>query len=292
MIQKPPGAEAYANRQSNSTRNPHSSRTLVDVAALRRMEPEERVLAQWNAASGSPISDEAKTQFSVTVKGRNFMLGDIRLWRNQNQNISNRSSVHLEFFYDGSTGDLSDGGTEEFNRQFENMVEEQLRERRVQEFRRKLQATNRRRTARDPKDSEGLEGGNDGDAIGEDEWKSYLKQPIPSADVAVRAYRDAGCCISFLVVQTSISISAAESLGQVAFPEHFLVDGKAQDVPESTMQRPRWLTSLVLCTIFMTICTIFAWYQVAMQIMISEPGRSAAITSETPSGGLQIMNPV
>jgi hypothetical protein len=248
------------------------------------MEPEERVLAQWKAACGSPISDEAKTQFSVTVKGRNFLIGDIRLWSHQNQNITNRSSVHLEFFYDGSQSDLGDNGVEEFSQAFESMVEEQLRERRVAEFRRKLQATNRRRAA--PKDSDALEGGGTCEGTGEDDWKSYLKQPIPSADVAVRSYRDAGCMISFLVVQTSISISAAEGLGQVAFPEHFPVDGKHQDVPESTLPRPRWMNGMVFCTILMVICTLVAWYQVAMQIMGSGPGKAAAIAPDAVGDAL------
>merc|ERR1712224_435623 len=111
---------------------------------------------------------------------------------------------------------------------------------------------------------------------------------IPSADVAVRSYRDAGCMISFLVVQTSISISAAEGLGQVAFPEHFPVDGKLQDVPESTMPRPRWMNSMVLCTIIMVVCTLFAWYQVAMQIMYSEPSRTAAIAPEAVGDALAV----
>jgi hypothetical protein len=242
------------------------------------MEPEQRVFVQWQAASGSPISDEAKTQFSVTCKGRNFMVGDIRLWREQNQNIASRSSLQLEFFYDGSTGDLGENGAQEFSSAFEVMVEERLRECRVAEFRRKLAATKRRRGVRESNDSEGLEGG--GDCGGEDDWKSYLKQPIPSADVAVRSYRDAGCCISFLVVQTSISISAAENLGQVAFPEHFLVDGKVQDIPESTMPRPRWTLHLALCTIFMLICTVFAWYQVAVQMMAGDPRQGGTITPQ------------
>jgi len=242
------------------------------------MEPEERVLAQWKAASGSPISDEAKTQFSVTCKGRNFIVGDIRIWRAQNQNITSKNSLHLEFFYDGCTSDLGDNGVEEFSRAFETMVEEQLRERRVSEFRRKLAATKRRRGTRETQDSEGLEGG--GDCNGEDDWKAYLNQPIPSADVAVRSYRDAGCCISFLVVQTSISISAAEGLGQVAFPEHFPVDGKAQDIPESTMQKPRWTLGLAICTILMLLCTVFAWYQVAVQMMTAAPVGGEAIVPQ------------
>merc|ERR1712224_785619 len=111
---------------------------------------------------------------------------------------------------------------------------------------------------------------------------------IPSADVAVRSYRDAGCMISFLVVQTSISISAAEALGQVAFPEHFPVDGKLQDVPDSGMQRPWWMNSMVLCTVIMVVCPLFAWYQVAMQIMVSEPSRSAAITPEAVGDALAV----
>lgn len=277
MVQRPPGAEAYIGRQSSSTRNPHSATTTVDATALCHLSYEERVLEQWKAASGSPISDQAKTQFSVTVKGRNFIVGDIRLWSHHNQNISSKSSLHLEFFYDGSQSDLGDNGPAEFSSAFESMVEEQLRERRVMEFRNKLKATKRRRGAQEAKeDAEGLEGG--GDCGGEDDWKAFLNQPIPSADVAVRSYRDAGCCISFLVVQTSISISAAEGLGQVAFPEHFPVDGKAQEIPESTMQRPKWMMSLAICTFLMVICTVFAWYQVAVQLLA--PARGVAISPE------------
>ena len=61
--------------------------------------------------------------------------------------------------------------------------------------------------------------------------------------------------LRFLVCQTSISISASEALealesasrqvlGQIAFQEHFPIDGIAQEPSKSTKPLPRWVPPL------------------------------------------------
>eukprot|EP00439_Symbiodinium_sp_Y106_P056328 s1363_g7.t2 len=74
---------AYSGRQSTSTRNPHTARKALDAKALSKLSTEDhdRVLAQWRASCGCPISDEAKAQFRIQCLEKTFDLADVRLWQ-------------------------------------------------------------------------------------------------------------------------------------------------------------------------------------------------------------------
>eukprot|EP00435_Cladocopium_sp_Y103_P026715 s1617_g6.t1 len=151
--------------------------------------------------------------------------------------------------------------TKVFKKAFESMIETQLQEQRLTQFRQKLAA--RRRKGQDSSDG------------GDQEWQSYLKRPVPATELSIRSIREAGCMLRFLVCQTSISIGAGEVLGQIAFQEHFPIDGVAQEPSKSTKPMPRWVYGLGACTAFMTVVTITAWYQVVRQIAFS--GAEAAL---------------
>eukprot|EP00434_Breviolum_minutum_P037660 symbB.v1.2.033402.t1/scaffold4144.1/size43914/4 len=148
-----------------------------------------------------------------------------------------------------------------FKKAFETMIEQQLQEQRLTQFRQKLAARRRK--------------GQDSSETGDQEWHSYLKRPVPATELSIRSIREAGCMLRFLVCQTSISIGAGEVLGQIAFQEHFPIDGVAQEPSKSTKPMPRWVYGLGACTAFMTVVTITAWYQVVRQIAFS--GAEAAL---------------
>lgn len=251
---------AYSGRQSTSTRNPHTASKALDAKALAKLSVEDRVLAQWRAACGCPISDEAKTQFCIQCLGKTFNLADVRLWQHRTPGKGDQAAVYLEFFFDGSPDEIRDQ-EEVFKKAFESMIETQLQEQRLTQFRQKLAA--RRRKGQDSGDG------------GDQEWQSYLKRPVPATELSIRSIREAGCMLRFLVCQTSISIGASEVLGQIAFQEHFPIDGVAQEPSKSTKPMPRWVYGLGACTAFMTVVTITAWYQVVRQIAFS--GAEAAL---------------
>jgi len=75
--------------------------------------------------------------------------------------------------------------------------------------------------------------------------------------------------LRFLVCQTSLSVSASEVLGQIAFQEHFPIDGVAQEPSKSTKPLPRWVYGLFVCTGGLTTITILAWWQVVRQVTAS-----------------------
>eukprot|EP00438_Fugacium_kawagutii_P032402 Skav234905 [mRNA] locus=scaffold840:771493:775069:+ [translate_table: standard] len=243
---------AYSGRQSTSTRNPHTASKAIDVKSLSKLSVEDRVFAQWRAASGCPISDEAKTQFCIQCLGKTFNLADVRLW--QHAPGKGNASIYLEFFFDGSPDEIRDQ-EEVFKKAFESMIETQLQEQRLTQFRQKLAARRRK--------------GQEGEGEGDQEWQSYLKRPVPATELSIRSIREAGCMLRFLVCQTSISTGAAEVLGQIAFQEHFPIDGVAQEPSKSMKPMPRWVYGLGACTAFMTVVTITAWYQVVRQISFS-----------------------
>jgi len=253
---------SYAARESTSTRNPHSAKKPPSSRELAKLSPEDRVLAQWRAAHGCPISDEAKAQFCINVLGKTFNLADVRLWQHhQTSSKDGQATIHLEFFFDGSPEELG-GQTDVFTKAFESMVEQQLQEQRVSEFRKKL--ATRRRAGKGAEDAS-PEGG-------DDDWRSYLKKPMPATELTVKSIREAGCMLRFLVCQTSLSVSASEVLGQIAFQEHFPIDGVAQEPPKSTKPLPKWVYGLACCTVGMTMITITAWYQVVRQVAMSSGG--------------------
>jgi len=273
---------AYGGRESTSTRNPHSARASVSVAQLSKLTPEERIFAQWRAAFGSPVSDEAKAQFTIWTLGKQFSLSDIRLWHEHpkqsataDANVTQRNTIFLEFFFDGSPSEVT-GHEAEFTEAFERMIEQQLQERRLAEFRQRLTA--RRRGGRRSGDAEadgegGAYAGNEGGGgrSSDQDWKEYLKRPVPATELSIRSMREAGCMLRFLVCQTSLSISASELLGQIAFQEHFPIDGVQQEVPLSTKPLPRWIYGLVPCAGAITVLLLLAWWQAMKQMAYGGP---------------------
>mmetsp|Transcript_55295 Transcript_55295/g.103707 ORF Transcript_55295/g.103707 Transcript_55295/m.103707 type:complete len:267 (+) Transcript_55295:59-859(+) len=251
----------YSGRQSISTRNPHTAKKALDAKTLSKLSTEDRVLAQWRAACGCPISDEAKAQFRIQCLGKTFDLADVRLWQLQHApGKSGQATIHLEFFFDGSPDEIRDD-EEAWKKAFESMIEQQLQEVRLGEFRRRLAA--RRRGGK-----EAVEGAEE-----DDQWRSYLKRPVPATELSIRSIREAGCMLRFLVVQTSLSVSACEVLGQIAFQEHFPIDGVAQEPSKSTKPLPRWVYGLGACTAMMTVIGLTAWYQV---MIVAFPGAVVA----------------
>lgn len=275
--------EAYSTRKSESTRNPHSarstatSRRLKDLASLCT---EDRVLAQWRMSSGCPVSDEAKVQFQVQARGNTHRLADVRLWAEHHdprssKKVKDTGIIHLEFFFDGSPVDYQDD-QEIFTKAFEQMIERQLQERRLVEFRQRFAARRRGGTSgprnRGAAADDAGEGGGEDAIVEEDsDWKEYLKKPVPATNLIVRSLREAGCMLSFLVCQTSISVNGAEVLGQISFQEHFPIDGVLQDQPKSDKPMPRWAYGMMGCTAAMSVVTIFAWWQVMKQTLFTPP---------------------
>jgi len=273
------GNTSYAARQSSSTRNPHGASKPVEPTLVKmwsQLSQEERVLEQWRAASGSPISDEAKTQFCVHALGDSFQLADVRLWCDQHASKSKTSSIFLEFFFDGAPDDIKEDANL-FITAFETMIEDTLRERRVTEFRRRARARRRgggtraRSAAAVEEDFDGGEGGGFKDDImceADDDWRRYLQSTAPATDLSVKSIREAGCTLRFLVCQTSLSISAAEELGQMALPEHFPIDGIAQVIPVSDKPPPRWFYALACTSCAMSLIALCAWWQVVKGVIL------------------------
>jgi hypothetical protein len=227
-----------------------------------RLGLEDRVLEQWRAASGCPISDEAKTLFCVHALGDSFQLGDVRLWYDQHPGRAT-SSIFLEFFFDGAPDDIKeDAGL--FIKAFETMIEDTLRERRVAEFRKRAKARRRvvGRVKSKDSDDEACEGGRSPEDSGDEEWRKYLQSMPATTELSVKSIREAGCTLRFLVCQTSLSVSAAEELGQIAFPEHFPINGVAQVVAPGTQPLPRWFYFLAVGSALVSTVAIFAWWQI------------------------------
>lgn len=273
MAQASQHAAAYNSRTSGSTRNPHNAAKVVTVTQFAHLDTEDRILAQWRAAFGCPVSDEAKAQFAISALGRTFNLSDVRLWTEQHgtatKGNANKGKIHLEFFFDGSQSELA-GNEEVWTKAFENMIERQLQEQRVVEFRKKL-ATRRRVKAA----GAGTVGGEasafdgaDADSMNDGDWQQYLKKPVPASEFSLRSFREAGCCLTFLVCQTSLSVGASEVLGQISFQEHFPIDGVAQAASASEKPLPRWVYTMGACTAVLTIMTLSAWYQVVRQVAL------------------------
>lgn len=264
-------ATAYSGRQSTSTRNPHSAASPANVLSARdlaRLSPEERIIAQWRAAFGCPLSDEAKAQFQISYAGLTFSLSDVRLWaehhpRRPPGEAKETGQVFLEFFFDGSPKEI-EGQEEGFTQAFERLIEQQLQEQRCSQFRKKLTTRRRPRGACGGEDAGGEAGGESGGGQdGNDaDWKAYLRKPIPATELTVKSMREAGCMLRFLVCQTSISVSASEVLGQIAFQEHFPIDGITQEPSKSTMPLPQWIWILVALTAIFTLIALGAWWQI------------------------------
>uniref|UniRef100_A0A7S1F7N8 Uncharacterized protein n=1 Tax=Noctiluca scintillans TaxID=2966 RepID=A0A7S1F7N8_NOCSC len=278
-MQRARNTAGQSARESKSTRNPHVAKKPATVKVGSRLNSEERVLEQWRAASGCSISDEAKTLFCVHALGDSFQLGDVRLWYDQHAGKQS-STIFLEFFFDGAPDDIKeDAGL--FTKVFETMIEDTLRERRVTEFRRRARARRRgggtraRSAAAVEEDFDGGEGGgfqDDSMSEADDDWRRYLQSTAPATDLSVKSIREAGCTLRFLVCQTSLSISAAEELGQMALPEHFPIDGIAQVIPVSDKPPPRWFYALACTSCAMSLIALCAWWQVVKGVILPVAG--------------------
>lgn len=278
---------AYGGRESTSTRNPHAA-TLKPAAlsakSLAKLSHEERVLAQWRAAFGCPVSDEAKVQFTIYAVGKTFTLSDVRLWQvhhpqgaSKDANAVEKGTIYLEFFFDGMQCEVQ-GQEEVFTKAFESMVEQQLQERRLCDFRQKLTA--RRRGKGVASSGEGCETSAEGGAsVSDEDWQSYLRRPVPATELSLRSMREAGCMLRFLVCQTSLSISASEALGQIAFQEHFPIDGVEQEIPRCDKPMPKWFYGMMVLAVAMTLLFLLAWWQILKKVAF---GRNGADVGAVP----------
>lgn len=193
----------------------------------------------------------------------------MRLWQQhhpQGKDGTERGKIFLEFFFDGSQSELA-GNEEAFTKAFENMIEQQLQERRVVEFRKRLAA---RRRGRGGGEAEGSsrEDTAGADPVTDEDWQKYLHKPVPATDFSIRSFREAGCMLTFLVCQTTLSVSASEVLGQIAFQEHFPIDGRPQEPSKSTKPLPRWVYTMAGFTTAFTALTVVAWWQVIRQVAL------------------------
>lgn len=264
--------DAYAARVSTTTRNPHSAKKGRALKELMAMKPAERIIIQWRTAFGCPLSDEAKAQFTIECLGHKFSLADVRLWLEKHPQRNGKEQttelVHLEFFFDGMLAEIQEDPSA-FEKAFASMIESQLQEKRVSEFRNKLLARKRTvgsRSAAEKTDvsAEEAESGGSGSIVAEDdgEWRSYLKKPVQPTELSLRSTREAGCMLRFLVCQTSLSVSASEELGQVAFQEHFPIDGVEQEIKPSTKPLPTWVYWMGLFTTIFALIAFYAFFQV------------------------------
>jgi len=186
----------------------------------------------------------------------------------------NTKLVYLEFFFDGQLAEISEDPAV-FERAFENMIDSQLQARRMTEFRKKLGT--RKRTGGMHKSTEAgvedAEGGGSASSCLEDdgEWRSYLQKPVQPTELTIRAMREAGCMIRFLVCQSSLSVSASEELGQIAFQEHFPVDGKEQEIIVSTKPLPRWVYYVGAFAAVFTLLTLYIFVHVFKDVFTGPP---------------------
>jgi hypothetical protein len=272
--------EAYAARKSKSTRNPHSAKKGRPLEELMKLKFEERILVQWRQAFGCPISDEAKAQFTIECLGHTFQLADVRLWLERHpqkgrQELNTRV-VYLEFFFDGMLAEIQEDPAV-FSKAFEDLIEKQLQAHRRKQFKSKLAARRRAVEARDAKavttSVEDAEGGSSkqDDFADDRKWQAFLHRPVEPLELVVQSTREAGCMIRFIVCQTSISVSAAEQLGQLAFPEHFPIDGKEQELSVSTKPLPRWVYCVGFFTAIYTLVATLILIAAFKPLFIGSP---------------------
>jgi len=234
--------------------NPHGAKKPpTDIKILQSKPIDERLRLQWENANGCPISDESKVSFDIhhTHKGKpcTYHIGDVRIWRRDRIQDTPSESIALEFFFDGP--ELQDEAT--FMRSFESKLEIVLKEKRMKNKTSKEQLTvNKRNVAKtvgDPFD----------DAM-EMREVSLVEEEFPDTKLKVEAFREAGCMLHFVVVQTTVNIHASETLGQMVFPEHFPVDGLVYVEPYvSWNQMPRWYWILVFLLGVTIFFTLAAW---------------------------------
>ena len=203
---------------SFGAKNPHAALTKPTQIELTDMSLpfHTRIQKQWNSCCGAPIDDDFKKKFIAKVycpetkRDKNFVIADIRLWKLADN--LNDNSVALEFFFDGCVDELP--SQEAFSQAFEKLLEDQIQERRMNEFRNKLTQKNnvskmRKRNnnsngasqnasrigknennfqmellSEASTDIENLEGGSfyENEGGSDESWKNYLKQGLNCFD--------------------------------------------------------------------------------------------------------------
>lgn len=275
-------------------KKPAAEKVLQKIGLGKHFTEKERVTSQWTKASGCPISDDAKNRFTFSTnpgsEGHKFVLADVRLWKEAERQQpgakggESDGSISLEFFFDGELGDIPDEAS--FTRSFDEIIELQLQERRMLTFREKF--ARRQTQMRSRKKGQALGGttasaGGGGSELLEDpetartsketladsdeeqEWQNYLKSKVPETRLAVRAFRESGCMLRFVCVQTSLSVGASDVLGQVCFPEYFPVDGRPQTLVEDLKAFDffltwHWALFMVFFVLF-GVAALYAWYK-------------------------------
>mmetsp|Transcript_26893 Transcript_26893/g.59510 ORF Transcript_26893/g.59510 Transcript_26893/m.59510 type:complete len:256 (+) Transcript_26893:47-814(+) len=239
---------------SLSRRNPHSA---VGAPPPKVMDRVER---QWYSAAGCPISDEAKLGLGVDMPdGFKFVIADVRVWRG----CTNRKEgdIALEFFFDGTLHELAEhGGESTFVDKFAEVLERTLQERRIRTFREKVELRRGKPKKVDDEEASLIGAPSEQDVMTDTEWKSYLTQKIPDTGLGVHSFREAGCVLMFVVANVTVSDAAAETLGQLCFPEYFPIDGREQKVVYPDLPWPRWMKGMLATTIFLLVLVLFAWF--------------------------------
>lgn len=241
---------------SASTRNPHSARKQpTELKVLLSKPYDERVRLQWQTSNGCPISDEAKTAFIINhvhqEKPTQYNLADIRIW---SRPIGSPDTIALELFFDGPS--LQE--ERRFIQMFEAKLEAVLKEKRMRNMREKQGL--KRRLAPVTEDGES------DSAI--ELTTTFVDSDFPDTQLKVESFREAGCMLNFIVVQTTVSLGASETLGQLVFPEHFPVEGLGQYVEKAVPWKdmPWWYWFLVLLLVITVGSTLVAWGQALTQV--------------------------
>jgi len=235
---------------SYSTKNAHQAKPPPARNAFLNMPMGEVVKKRWEHSLGAHLMVDAKKRFTVTAGSKQYVLADIRLVRADVSSDPDRSSLPMEFFFDGPS-QLSDVNFELFNKAFEAKVEEQLQERRLQIFRRNLATRQRKGRKVVGEDAEG--GDFEGADADDESWKAYLSQRVDKTNLEIQGCREAGCMLTFIAIRATLSVSACQTLGEVAFPEYFATPEEAAEAAaeEDKEPLPRWVWFMVLLFIIM-----------------------------------------
>jgi hypothetical protein len=232
---------------SFASRNPHTGANVPDARKLAQLSPADRVLKRWESALGSPIGFAAKKQFTIVVNDIKFSLADVRLVKMFVDKDPDRGSLPLEFFFDGS---CNEENLPTFNAAFEAKIEEQLQERRMVTFRKKLEARQRGTKAT----------AEECEALTDDDWQGYLAQKVDPTNLQIQQNREAGCMLIFTAIRATLSISACETLGELSFPEYFCSADEADEMlkEEKNMPMPRWVYFLLLVFVVSVMSALYS----------------------------------
>lgn len=231
---------------SFASRNPHAGAKVPDARKLAQLSPGDAALKRWESALGSSISFGAKKQFTLVVNDIKFSLADIRVVKPLVSKDPDRGSLPLEFFFDGS---CNEENLPAFNAAFEQKVEEQLQERRMVTFRKKLAARQRGSSAT-PEECESLT---------DDDWQGYLAQKVDPTDLKIEQCREAGCMLIFTAIRATLSVSACQTLGELSFPEYFCTAVEADELlkEEKNLPMPRWVYFMLLVFVISLMSALY-----------------------------------